>query len=79
MNFKPSKLKVLFAIIAFVVVDLFMAASTGCSSYVSNYSSGSYGGCPPWYAWTVEPMYLGLGLVAAILVYCVWSLVEKKK
>ncbi|MDO8647674.1 MAG: hypothetical protein Q7R70_04635 [Candidatus Diapherotrites archaeon] len=67
MNFKPSKLKVLFSIIAFalVFVALRWIAKPVCSGdicIVPNLFS-----------------FLEYELIAAIVVYLAWSLVEKTK
>ena len=67
MNLKPTPLKIVISIAAFIIVDLVLAASITC-----------FDGCPPWYHFTIEPELLMISFVAFLVVYFLWSFIEKK-
>ncbi|MDO8647625.1 MAG: hypothetical protein Q7R70_04370 [Candidatus Diapherotrites archaeon] len=79
MNFKPSKLKVLFSVIAFFIVDTFLSSRVITKLNCSPNTDSICGYYPVFYAHMADPVPLAAGLAGAIIVYLVWSLAEKKK
>jgi hypothetical protein len=67
MNFGASKLKVIFSLIVFIILEFLFAFIAICLD-----------GCPPWYFHTLEPIVLILSFVGFLVVYSIWSLIEKK-
>ena len=78
MNFKPGKLKIIIAIIVFVLVDLLLSASVICTSQQC-VTGRPCGGCPPFYTWMDDPVPITIGIMAAIIAYVIISILQKKK
>jgi hypothetical protein len=67
MNFKPTKLKMIFFAVVFIIVDLALARLLICLD-----------GCLPWYFNGLDFRFLFISFIAGILLYLIWSLFEKK-
>ncbi len=67
MNFKPTKWKFLVSVLAFIVIDLLLSVSLVCLDAPC-----------PWHENVFHPLFIIISLVALIVAYVVWSLIEKK-
>lgn len=78
MDFHPSRLKLLASAIAFFAVDALLSASVIvlCDCFGRTPCNCQQ---PAFYSFMLEPAGLLLSLAAAIVVYLVFSVLQKKK
>jgi hypothetical protein len=68
MNFKPTLLKTILSFVGLMLVDWGMASTFTCLEE----------SCP-WYKFLFYGAPIAYGIVAGIIIYLVWSLIQKGK
>jgi hypothetical protein len=76
MNFKPTLWKSIVSFLTFIIVDFII----GNSAVVQCLNQGG-GYCPQpvWYSNLFDSGSLIVGLTIGLVIYIIWSLVQKKK
>jgi len=72
MNFKPTLWKSIVSVVLIIIVDFILAYFTMCLVELG-YT------CPLWYIFTLELKNIIVSITCGILIYLIWSLIEKKK
>ncbi|MFA6452715.1 MAG: hypothetical protein WCW57_04560 [Candidatus Pacearchaeota archaeon] len=76
MNFKFTKLKVIISVLVIILLDLLISLILRCVPYNLKIPTNS---CTSMYAMIFEPGVLIIGLIGGIVIYLVWSFIQRKQ
>lgn len=75
MDFKPTLGKSIISLLVFIISDILFGASAKVQCTIM---PGGYCVQPVWYEHVFNPMALVVSIIFGLILYVIWSLIQKK-